>query len=171
MKREDLTFFCLFVLFITKVVFFANKIEKLSGRCCAWEMGSSWKTLVGGGIWSQSGSWCNPGFMVCTAWTIFIQQISAKLVQRHFCVEQNFCQCQPQTSNILASPRLLCICITYLFILLHTLHTFWLISVVLWIYLSYTITLSSSLPTRCRVQAVPLSCLLSICSVISSWTK
>lgn len=98
-------------------------------------------------------------------------QMSEKLVQRQFCVELNFCQCQPQTSNILASPRLLCICITYLFILLHTLHTFWLISVVLWIYLSYTITLSSSLPTRCSVQAVPLSCLLSICSVISSWTK
>lgn len=98
-------------------------------------------------------------------------QMSEKLVQRQFCVELNFWQCQPQTSNILASPRLLCICITYLFILLHTLHTFWLISVVLWIYQSYTITLSSSLPTRCSVQAVPLSCLLSICSVISSWTK
>lgn len=78
--------------------------------------------------------------------------------------------CLPQTSNILASSRLLCICITYLFILLHTLHTFWLISV-LWIYQSYTITLSSSLPTRCSVRAVPLSCLLSICSVISSCSK
>lgn len=67
----------LFVLFITKVVIFANKFEKLSGRCCSWEMGSSWKTLVGGGNWSQSASWCNPGFMVCTERTIFIQQISA----------------------------------------------------------------------------------------------